>query len=342
MSTSKMLAIPTTPVAPHVNSHFENVSGSILTQRSPAPSMLISMPNKRPKLSLQTTSVPTATGKSSTGLALSAQAISAASPTILNTFNNAYELPHRPSPTQTPKPTSRFQSPITAIRFVEINYKLPLSIKSVLKNSRIAPCEPSPRTGRRPLFPAAKQVSFREVIEEEIHNVDFIARHSDLDSETEGSSEDDVPKTPIDSQALPEDSEVDVEDDESEDGDLTERKRKKRVSESKLQAAADTDKSKSIAKERPRKSCRRKREWVWTLGPINGETTSSREGSPAQEQVNGQHSRPILSLQTSSSASSTEEEAAGRRCIRLQTPFPKTSVRDDSVSPSSVPLPPSV
>ncbi|GAB7350234.1 hypothetical protein MBLNU459_g0887t1 [Dothideomycetes sp. NU459] len=58
---------------------------------------------KRPKLSLNTTSLPTSSGKSTTGLRL--ETLSVASPTSKNTFNNAYG--HAATPGSTASPLSR-------------------------------------------------------------------------------------------------------------------------------------------------------------------------------------------------------------------------------------------
>jgi len=91
----------------------------------------------RPKLSLQTTSLPITFGKSSTALS---RAPSTSSPTTYNTFTNAYEVTSTSAPAR-PSQSSRGLRLSTTTAFnnkeqtAEVPYHLPLDIKSVLKNS---------------------------------------------------------------------------------------------------------------------------------------------------------------------------------------------------------------
>ncbi|KAJ6108188.1 hypothetical protein N7523_009511 [Penicillium sp. IBT 18751x] len=172
----------------------------------------------RPKLTLQTTSLPRTFGSSTTGLSLSFAA--GASPTVRNTFKNAYDVASPSSAsvspskatapasiitttstsTSTSTPSSRFSNgkpispyihhPPTNHSFSYRPYQLPLGVRSILRNS---PLEPSRRrsgsisagtsgpTGtRRIFFPAKKTVSYRCPLEEEIHTEKYTAQHLDL------------------------------------------------------------------------------------------------------------------------------------------------------------------
>jgi hypothetical protein len=158
---------------------------------------------KRPKLSLQTSSLPVSCGRSTTALSLSC---STASPTVLNTFNNAYEVSRplsstaeTPSPSKLSSRSSRYGSPYPFFNSrsdLTGPYQLPLGVRSILRNSPLAKVSslrrsslarmsPSGVTERRVYFPAKKQVSYRFPLEEEIRTVRFVARHSDLSSDSE-------------------------------------------------------------------------------------------------------------------------------------------------------------
>ena len=157
----------------------------------------------RPKLSLQTTSLPRTFGRSTTGLSLS---LAAASPTVNNTFKNAYEpCPPSAIPTAT-TPSSSTASPTKsssqkfskpASPFPSYNsgnpYQLSLGVKSILRNSplentahrrsRSVTSGNGASGSRRVFFPTKKQVSYRQPLEEEIRTVHYVARHSDLIAE---------------------------------------------------------------------------------------------------------------------------------------------------------------
>jgi hypothetical protein len=154
---------------------------------------------KRPKLSLETSSLPIALGRSSTDLA---RACSTASPTVHNTFRNAYVVALPLSVIETPS-VARLSH--RNIRFgslradEDVPYQLPRGLQSILRNSPLAKmhlrrASVSVSAGaiseqRRVYFPAKKQVSFRHQLEEEIKTVLFVARHSDLESDAESESE---------------------------------------------------------------------------------------------------------------------------------------------------------
>ncbi|ODH12798.1 hypothetical protein ACO22_07905, partial [Paracoccidioides brasiliensis] len=161
--------------------------------------------SKRPKLSLQTSSLPITFGKSTTALSLALSAGCSASPTVWNTFNNAYDGFRRTTSSSSPVSAS---SPKCASRSAkrgssylcncqtvneQLPYKLPLGLRSILRNSphtsslrRASLAVPSGNgsgnghCGRKVLFPAKRRVKYRFPLDEEIKNVRYVARHSDL------------------------------------------------------------------------------------------------------------------------------------------------------------------
>ncbi|EFW21508.1 conserved hypothetical protein [Coccidioides posadasii str. Silveira] len=172
----------------------------------PSPILNTNGVQKRPKLSLQTSCLPVTFGNSTTGLSLNHSASCSPSPTVKNTFRNAYDAyRHTPSPaptlraepcTKDPKPTSKQEAlPANYSRHShdELPYQLPLGIRGILRNSPIvasslrraslsATSVNGSGNGRRALFPAKKRVHYRCPIDEEIKTVRFIAKHSDLTS----------------------------------------------------------------------------------------------------------------------------------------------------------------
>ncbi|KAJ5928595.1 hypothetical protein N7466_007551 [Penicillium verhagenii] len=165
----------------------------------------------RPKLTLQTTSLPRTFGSSTTGLSRSCTAAPGASPTVGNTFKNAYDIATPASATTSPSkgPSLRFPNkPISPYVHHSNNnnnpfnfrpYQLPLGVRSILRNS---PLDTAPRRrsgsisagtnsgpggagARRVFFPAKKQVSYRIPLEEEIRTERYTAHHLDLVHEEE-------------------------------------------------------------------------------------------------------------------------------------------------------------
>ncbi|KAJ4308675.1 hypothetical protein N0V94_009253 [Neodidymelliopsis sp. IMI 364377] len=171
-----------------------------------------SRPSQRPKLTVNTHQ-PRIFGKAAS---LRLDSLSAASPTVRNTFNNAYEpttttntsntlntyLPPPPGPpaklrlditTTSPPLSTAVCSPDSASTASSstltsassesasctIPYKQPHNLNSILTNSRIVPRK---MASSRPMFPAQKQVSFRTPLEEEIKTVRYTWANSDLDS----------------------------------------------------------------------------------------------------------------------------------------------------------------
>jgi hypothetical protein len=303
-----MLALPLTPTSPRV--HFEldcasrttslpptmgvpsyerPSSPSLFTPAATTQSRVRQTSQTRPKLSLQTSSLPLAFGKSSTALAITASALPTASPTLLNTFNNAYEIPHRFSPvtasptgTRSARPSCRLVSPFASSK-EDRPYQVPLGLKGILRNSPMSSslrkssfcptCE-SPRTGRRAFFPAAKKVTFRTILEEEIRTATYVAKHSDLSSDEEGSDSDECSELSLSSSD--DESVVDETPDQKEEAEISQpRKKRKARSNRQIEAAAIRDcvgSAETIPKRlKPTfgtKRKRRRRQWEWTLEPL--------------------------------------------------------------------------
>ncbi|RHZ60009.1 uncharacterized protein CDV56_107658 [Aspergillus thermomutatus] len=247
---------------------------------------------QRPKLTLQTKSLPMTFGSSTTGLSLSLAAGATASPTVRNTFRNAYDVSCPPSATVSPSKSSmsRFGKPSSPYP-TDANgnpYQQPLGVKSILRNS---PLEPTARrrsisvapngpnggsSSRRVFFPAEKRVSYRYPLEEEIKTVHYTARHSDLIGQVEhypsaeaGSGEDWDANS-----SLPSSDISTSDEDEYHNASQSQRERKKRktlAAERQVRAVAlldglETDPYGSSTPQTPR--VKRRCEWRWTLGPL--------------------------------------------------------------------------
>ncbi|KAL3456463.1 hypothetical protein BJX64DRAFT_41003 [Aspergillus heterothallicus] len=248
---------------------------------------------ERPKLTLQTSSLPVTFGSSSTGLSLSLAVGSTTSPTVRNTFKNAYDVAYPPSATASPSRTSntRFSKPPSP--YTSSNpYQLPLGVKSILRNSpleakrranSVAPSGPNGgSTSRRVLFPTKKQVTYRYPLEEEIKTVTYTTRHSDLVSEPESASRetssdedsDYSSSSAISSETTPSDDDAETEAVGSDPtGDKKEKKRKYRSAERQVRAIALMegleDPYAPSTPQTPRQGrLKRRREWRWTLGPL--------------------------------------------------------------------------
>ncbi|USP80694.1 uncharacterized protein yc1106_07968 [Curvularia clavata] len=159
----------------------------------------------RPKLSINTEQ-PRILGK---GASLRLDTLSAASPTVRNTFTNAYERPStaptlqrptRPSlsiesnltttpnnnSATTPSSASTLSSTLTSASnesaTCTIPYKQPHNLTSILTNSPARSIIPRNMSSSRPMFPAEKHVCFRTPLEEEITTTRYTMAHSDLES----------------------------------------------------------------------------------------------------------------------------------------------------------------
>lgn len=375
-----MLALPLTPTSPPVLLDFDcapmpaTLSSKMIVpsyERPSSPSvfttttMTQSQPQaasqKRPKLSLQTSSLPITFGKSSTALTIAASTLPIASPTVLNTFNNAYDMPHRLSPvtnsptgTRSARPTSRIVSPFASNK-EDRPYQIPLGVKSILRNSPIpsglrrsslCPAGESPRTSRRALFPAAKKVAFPVVLEEEIQTTIYTVKHSDLSSDGEELDTDERSELSLSSS-----DESDMEElaEANTDGEATQlRKKRKAGSDRQIQAAAIRDCVANVERIQKRlkptfksQRKRRRRHWEWTLEPL-------KETSPKTEVTVG-IDRSQLSPSQIPLPLSAGLDASDILLSPTKIPLPSSatfaSSKEKNVSPlpspAKVPLPPS-
>ncbi|KAI4908543.1 hypothetical protein J4E85_011711 [Alternaria conjuncta] len=184
------------------------MSGMTSMTSSMATSLPIIPPRQappRPKLSINTEQ-PRILGK---GASLRLETLSAVSPTVRNTFSNAYERPataptlQRPSRPQlsiesdvpatsgstsasTPSSASTLSSTLTSASndsaTLSIPYKQPHNLASILSNSPARSIIPRKMGSSRPMFPAEKRVSFRTPLEEEITTTRYTLAHSDIES----------------------------------------------------------------------------------------------------------------------------------------------------------------
>ncbi|PGG99161.1 hypothetical protein GX51_06420 [Blastomyces parvus] len=204
---------PPLPLLPQQQQESQTPPNMLVKPAAPAsisasPSHASSSGSKRPKLSLQTSSLPTTFGKSTTALSLALSAGCASSPTVRNTFNNAYDGFRRPASSSTAGASSPKCSSRTGKRSssylcnyqgmddeIHIPYKLPLGLRSILRNSPLHTSSSLRRPplaaqgsngsgnglgGRRVLFPAKRQVKYRCPLDEEIKTTRYTAKHSDL------------------------------------------------------------------------------------------------------------------------------------------------------------------
>ncbi|KAL5362491.1 hypothetical protein BJX96DRAFT_154045 [Aspergillus floccosus] len=288
--------LPTSTQTPSAVSH-SNMACPLATATKPShrrPTV------SRPKLTLQTSSLPRTFGSSSTGLSLSLAGGATASPTVRNTFKNAYDVPVPSSATASPSKSTNHRFTKPSSPYPSNNpYQLPLGVKSILRNS---PLEPTTRSRslsvattpngfqppRRVFFPAKKQVSYRQPLEEEIRTVRYTARHSDLTAESdpeprEAGSDEDSDSTA--SLALSDASTSEDDADGERQGDR--KKRKHHSAEKQVRAVALMDGlqgegygSDSVTPQTPCQARSKRRcEWRWTLGPleVRGGSDASQE-----------------------------------------------------------------
>lgn len=299
-----MLVVPMPPQASHLhppsNSPSSYSSPSSSTPTTTAPGETRPKLATKPKLTLQTSSLPRTFGRSTTGLSLS---LATASPTVSNTFKNAYEpcppsaIPTTSSSTPSPIKTS---TPFKHSRQPSFNnpYQQPLGIKSILRNSPLDSTSHRRSVSigggngasgsRRVFFPTKKQVTFRQSLEEEIRTVHYVARHSDLLAEESDPNNQKKEQEQKQEQPVPEGSDSDSDSnssqapsdsgsDDDQTGSLSKSERRKRKSlsaERQVRAAALLDGLEGDAygistPQTPRQGrVKRRREWKWTLGPV--------------------------------------------------------------------------
>ncbi|GAB7362493.1 hypothetical protein MBLNU230_g2814t1 [Neophaeotheca triangularis] len=251
------------------------------------------LPSKRPKLSLNTSNVPTLFGKGNTSLRL--DTLSTTSPTSRNTFSNARDRegantahnqpallplnssgkPRRPCfatslQTEVPlsvEPVSSSADSATSTSTNDsvpdaIPYKLPFNTVSILVNGPI-PRDQHRRMSfsqSRPMFPTPKKVSFKAPLTEDIKNEKFTTKHSDLESSSSTIST--LELSPPEGEAL-----------KNKAGKVAgatkavvpQSPRLGEKRESSDEEDSDSDKCPATPVAGRKK---RHRDWVWTLGPI--------------------------------------------------------------------------
>lgn len=195
----QLMAILLLPMSaiPDIPHHMTAAHGhSVPPNLSHNPSNVATQPaNRRPKLSLQTTSLASTYGSLTRGVAPNTTQ-TLYTPTTANTLANTWDLSIRPSPvsrTESPRPLLQIR-PSSGTSQQPYAYSLPFGLRPILKNSplppRAASVSASPRESRRKVFfPQPKRVSFRNNLEEPIETKHYIARHVDLTSSEEETSD---------------------------------------------------------------------------------------------------------------------------------------------------------
>lgn len=181
------LHMPSLDFRSDATASYPNETGTHIADGGALPTTIMdanvaSISKTRPKLSLQTSSLPSPYAKSSKGVLGSASVLlGAATPTTSNTIANTIQLiPLRPSPS-TPK--------LSCNRPLQVRpYTQPIGLRSILKNgseslklgmkrshSLFSAESGSPHTKRRVFFPPVKKVKFEG---EEKLNVEILAQDS--------------------------------------------------------------------------------------------------------------------------------------------------------------------
>ena len=215
--------------------------------------------SKRPRLRLQTSTLDQSCllGRSTTAL----QPGETDSPTVQNTYNNA----HHPSSTvpnhlslgaSSPQDTLKTASPLPIRRRMNpspgCSYQQPLGIGSMARNRSAPRTYSVMRPGRR-RFSSPKRVRYKSPVHEEIKTTKFILAHFDLfqddareddDVDAEDSADSPSPRTGIASAAT-------------------------RPRALLILCPQDSETTSSAGHETPGLQGRRqRRDWKWTLGPI--------------------------------------------------------------------------
>ena len=285
-----MLLSPMNPAVPGPSSmpHLDHVCASATLPLESGlfpPSPLHMPPSKRPKLSLQTSQLPTTYASSASTTSNSVVGLSTTTPTTLNTFSNTFDLAIRPSPNSATTSPASFHlrtkpaaSPLRRSQPYSLN--LPLGVRSILKNSRLAKdyrgsslsASASPRTGRRVFFPPAKKVSF-QTIDEEIVTQTYTARHIDLSSSEDeqtapGSEKDEPPEQDIAVASTEETSEVDC------PQSIVTTPLQDRYQSPELVSRGRRRRQRSISGLR---LVKKKRRWEWTIGETVTDDVADKE-----------------------------------------------------------------
>lgn len=248
-------------------------------------------PNKRPKLSLQTTALQTSHAGLSKPSPFTGAAKALATPTTANTYSNTWDLSFRPSPisrTDSPRliPIPRTQAPEQPY-----NLSLPFGVRSILKNTplpntRRGSVSASPREAKRKVFfPQQKKVMFKAQLEDVIETSQYVAKHSDLSSSDEESSSSGS-KSSSDEERLP----------RRRFSSPPARKRKNRrdsgVSVTPVKDPNETDTSRSKRITSTPRGDRKRRKWEWTLPSIESTDPSPDTEISLQERDDNEQQQP--------------------------------------------------
>lgn len=317
----------------------------------------------RPKLTLQTTALPRTFGSSTTGLSFPLAGAAGASPTVRNTFKNAYDASTPSSATASPSkgPGLRISNNKPISPYIQTNmsnpslnqnthlshrpYQQPLGVRSILRNSPLDTASrrrsgsvsagasgPAGAGARRVFFPAKKQVSYHPQLEEEIRTVHYTAQHIDLIAEEDKAVQDKAASEPQDPPAdntTQEDSDTDTDsslsilesstseeasadEESSKEPPLSkiERKRRRTIRiERQVRAVAlldgiESDPYASTTPPTPHQGrAKRRREWKWTLGPLDTSPVSLASSTTTPE-----------SLSASSACSLDQAQSGFQKC----------------------------
>ncbi|KAI9795245.1 MAG: hypothetical protein M1835_006141 [Candelina submexicana] len=234
------------PQAPHL---YQCGPTTLTSSNSPSNDLSTPRLAKRPKLSLEisSTSTPRTFGKSNTALTLNT--VCASSPSLHNTYTNAYETqtsdpPLSPSSRQRTTPQRRHN---TYNRTAP--YHQPLGIRGILRNSPLNRQIRSATLSRTPrrLFPRVKKVTYATPLSEDIQTTKYVAAHFELLDEIGGNGI----EAPV-------------------------RENQQGAPNSSPSEHEGTGSDQDIILEAPKapvvKRKRRQRNWIWTLGPIAKDT----------------------------------------------------------------------
>ena len=170
---------------------------------------------------------------------------------------------------------------------IHIPYKQPHHLNSILSNSPHIDLQTRRMTsGSRPIFPASKRVSFSEPLTEEIKTVKYTLAHSDIES-SETSTISSIASIDSEQSSNPSSNNSEQEislsvSSSSESSSQTSSKPSSKTPKSK--GPQTGDKRDSSSEESDSDSCpetpvagrrKRRREWVWTLGPVGKASSSS-------------------------------------------------------------------
>lgn len=297
------MAIP----LPRLSSYAQPTSQATSSPSFPSISSAGQGSSKRPKLTLKTSSLPISTGKSNTSIRLETVGV-ASTPTARNTFHNAFgaaasqsQSSCQPKPLRTCSSDSIVSSSsncsANSVTSAESNassatstdsmtppvpYRLSYDSKSILTNGPLPKVRRPPSlTSSRPMFSNAKRVSFRAPLSETITTVKYTTAHMDLETTDSRSGRGLPPPTLVlRGQRIALQAAGDAKDisaspaQQGEDVDSECRSNSPPV---------DGDRDEEDSDVCPSAPVKRRREWVWTLGPLKREADADRLAIEGQQ-----------------------------------------------------------